>query len=447
VLGGYVPVVEDRFSFPRTPEVAELRAKVGEERLVVLSRDSIRADANLIYGVSLLTNYDALDIAEYQRLFMHFFSGRPDTLRASKRALELFGVRRVATRSEWIPIDTELGDLRVDRFDASAYLLGELQPERSARPLAELTRERPWSFEFESARDGLDAVCLLLLDEPAARVSSCAVRLRDLASGEVLFERSAARGGAQQIGALHRLPDGHLELVLPFETGGSTRGRAYELELASADRTSAAPIRIARGGKRKGYRPHGSEGERDEGPALDLAYGRAEFESLGRAGQHFVWDYAAGRGRGWIVAHAISVSSSEEAFAAVTGEQFDPYASVVLEGPGGGAPDDGSTSSAVLVAETPTSQHWRTSSARAGWFVLAQSYFPGWSARLDGRSAPVLRANHAFTALALEAGEHEIELLYEPASFRIGALVSLACVLAGFAALVAARRASRRSGR
>jgi len=43
---------------------------------------------------------------------------------------------------------------------------------------------------------------------------------------------------------------------------------------------------------------------------------------------------------------------------------------------------------------------------------------------VDGRPTPLLRANHAFQALEVPAGQHEIVLQYEDPIFRLGVLIS-----------------------
>ncbi len=55
---------------------------------------------------------------------------------------------------------------------------------------------------------------------------------------------------------------------------------------------------------------------------------------------------------------------------------------------------------------------------------------------MDGVDTGILRANVAFKAVAVPAGQHLVELVYDPASFKLGAAVSglaaLAVVLALF---------------
>ncbi|MEM6797227.1 MAG: YfhO family protein, partial [Acidobacteriota bacterium] len=63
---------------------------------------------------------------------------------------------------------------------------------------------------------------------------------------------------------------------------------------------------------------------------------------------------------------------------------------------------------------------------RAGWMVVSESAWRGWRATdASGRSLPVGRANHAFLAIPLPAGESRIDLRYLPRSFVIGRTLSL----------------------
>ena len=52
--------------------------------------------------------------------------------------------------------------------------------------------------------------------------------------------------------------------------------------------------------------------------------------------------------------------------------------------------------------------------------VLTDTWFPGWEATVDGKRAEVLEVDHALRGIALPAGEHRVELRFEPRSFRAG---------------------------
>ncbi len=70
-----------------------------------------------------------------------------------------------------------------------------------------------------------------------------------------------------------------------------------------------------------------------------------------------------------------------------------------------------------------------------GYLVLTDTWYPGWQATVDGEPAEVLQANCAFRAVWLEVREHAVEMVYRPASVRIGGVISLAvsvCCLVGW---------------
>jgi hypothetical protein len=57
--------------------------------------------------------------------------------------------------------------------------------------------------------------------------------------------------------------------------------------------------------------------------------------------------------------------------------------------------------------------------------VLAQSYYHWWRAFVDQKPVKIWRANHAFQAIEVPEGQHEVTFKYRDDSFRIGAVISL----------------------
>ena len=60
-----------------------------------------------------------------------------------------------------------------------------------------------------------------------------------------------------------------------------------------------------------------------------------------------------------------------------------------------------------------------------GILVLADSYYPGWKAYVDGKEVEILAANINQRAVVLEQGKHQITFLYAPKSFKIGATITI----------------------
>jgi Bacterial membrane protein YfhO len=66
---------------------------------------------------------------------------------------------------------------------------------------------------------------------------------------------------------------------------------------------------------------------------------------------------------------------------------------------------------------------------RSGYLILDDSFYPGWQATVDGHPARILPANENFRAVAIPAGRDVIAFRYRPASFFVGAAISLATAL------------------
>lgn len=65
----------------------------------------------------------------------------------------------------------------------------------------------------------------------------------------------------------------------------------------------------------------------------------------------------------------------------------------------------------------------------ASMVVLAQSFYHPWTAFVDGKSARVWRANHAFQALEVGPGRHQVVLIYRDRRFLIGAVISVVSLI------------------
>lgn len=59
-----------------------------------------------------------------------------------------------------------------------------------------------------------------------------------------------------------------------------------------------------------------------------------------------------------------------------------------------------------------------------GLLVFDETYYPGWKADVDGRPAPVIRADYAFMAVPLTQGRHVVRFRFAPSLFRAGGLLS-----------------------
>lgn len=147
--------------------------------------------------------------------------------------------------------------------------------------------------------------------------------------------------------------------------------------------------------------------------------------------------------RAFVVYQADIVGSAQASLARVTDSGFDFRRRVVLEQdpPGWSAPIELPTAGAeVTIAAYEAGRVRLTVDTRVkGLLVLTDTYMPGWRATIDGQATGIYVANHAFRAIVIPAGSHQVEFVYAPSSFWGGAAISLTAALATLATLLVLR--------
>lgn len=85
---------------------------------------------------------------------------------------------------------------------------------------------------------------------------------------------------------------------------------------------------------------------------------------------------------------------------------------------------DSPPGSADMVDYGPNQVVIRTDSDRNAVLFLADSYYPGWKATVDGTETRIYRANYLFRAILVPEGQHEVRFVFKPDSFFLGADIS-----------------------
>jgi uncharacterized membrane protein YfhO len=67
--------------------------------------------------------------------------------------------------------------------------------------------------------------------------------------------------------------------------------------------------------------------------------------------------------------------------------------------------------------------------------VISEAYASGWNAYVDGHKTPVYLTDGVLRSVAVPAGDHVVELRYEPKSLSLGVWISAAAALAMLAIL------------
>jgi hypothetical protein len=106
---------------------------------------------------------------------------------------------------------------------------------------------------------------------------------------------------------------------------------------------------------------------------------------------------------------------------------FDPLTEAYVESdsayPSGVDPPRGHT--ATIVQDTPQTVEIEAHLLAPGLVVLADTYYPGWVATIDGAPAPILATNHLFRGVPTPTGTHRIRFAYRPRALLLGAVLTL----------------------
>ncbi len=145
-----------------------------------------------------------------------------------------------------------------------------------------------------------------------------------------------------------------------------------------------------------------------------------------------------------LVYRAIPVESPEAAWEAIHTPDWDASAVVYVEG--GPALDNATPpgGSLFFTVYEPNVLAVVVNTPAPAYLLLAETWYPGWEALIDGQPAPIYRANTAFRAIYVATpGEHTILLAFRPASVAIGLAISGATTLALLSAAGVARYTRR----
>lgn len=159
--------------------------------------------------------------------------------------------------------------------------------------------------------------------------------------------------------------------------------------------------------------------------------------------------------RALVVQRVRLVAGEHKARTALVSPRFDPRREAVVEegtsrdvtalaGAGASSPP-GSVS---IADESNASVTLHARLQRRALVVLNDSWTPGWTVRVDGREAELLRVNEVMRGVVVDAGAHDVEWRYRVPGLRVGlalTLVGSAVALGVATALWRRRRGSARS--
>ena len=85
-------------------------------------------------------------------------------------------------------------------------------------------------------------------------------------------------------------------------------------------------------------------------------------------------------------------------------------------------------------------------SSKDAYLFLSESYNPGWQAYVDNKEVDIKKANYIYQAITINEGDHKVEFLYNPRSFRMGVTLSIITLLglSGYGVYTLAKNVSKK---
>ncbi|MBL0200426.1 MAG: YfhO family protein [Chitinophagaceae bacterium] len=131
-------------------------------------------------------------------------------------------------------------------------------------------------------------------------------------------------------------------------------------------------------------------------------------------------------GNCWLVKEVKFVKNADEEMKAL--DSFDPAAVAFVDERFKAAipfsPVYDSTATIRLIENSNDEIKYEFNAAGNQFAVFSEIYYPhGWEAYIDGKKTPYVKTNYALRGLAIPAGKHSVEFIFDPASVRIGETV------------------------
>ncbi len=92
--------------------------------------------------------------------------------------------------------------------------------------------------------------------------------------------------------------------------------------------------------------------------------------------------------------------------------------------------DNDATGSAEIISYRSNEVVIQTKTTGHMFLFLSDTYYPGWKVTLDRKPSPIYRANYAFRGAMVPAGKHTVTFTYQPNSFTVGIIGSVAGIIA-----------------
>lgn len=133
-------------------------------------------------------------------------------------------------------------------------------------------------------------------------------------------------------------------------------------------------------------------------------------------------------GHAWVNYSARRVESPDEALQGVLDPEFDPRSSVIVEDKLGWSyryqGNEPMTRPESERRTSPNEVEYVVKLPRNGILVASETFYPGWTATVDGYPATIIIADYVLRGVEVPPGKHRVRFAYRPKSVQYGIVVS-----------------------
>jgi hypothetical protein len=129
--------------------------------------------------------------------------------------------------------------------------------------------------------------------------------------------------------------------------------------------------------------------------------------------------------RAYIASRAFYENGAKASFERILSDQFEPLLDVVLDAPVRLESRGSFEGNSVIKLYENRRVVIDAKLSAPGVLILTDAFYPGWKVFVNGTEQTIHRANHLFRGVELTGGNHQIEFIYDPFSFKLGLAISL----------------------
>jgi len=146
---------------------------------------------------------------------------------------------------------------------------------------------------------------------------------------------------------------------------------------------------------------------------MDPTFNPADFISLGQTQDAYIWENPRALPRVMMVGSA-QAADFDAMIKNGQWPQIDFTQTVLLSASDIKDQRQRPKGTARLVSYRNTIIDVEVTSSEGGYLILSDQWHPWWRAEIDGKNAPILRANVMFRAVSVDAGTHRIRFSFHP---------------------------------